>query len=435
MHRICVTNDVQNIIIMAVSFKAILLPHQAKADGTNFVRVRMTHQRRSKYFKTNICISPKDLTKSGKIKSQDALDQIDDLLRRMRRVASEMDMFRLKNMDIEEVYDYIDGQLSEPEEFVLDFVEFGLKVADKKSKGTGDVYRTSMNALLRFFKGRHPDISEITVRNLRKFEEFIRQEPVVKVNWRTGESVQIKKRKGRRAPSQYIGAIRHIYNRAQMEYNDPDLGIFRIANDPFKYYEVPKIPTSIHRDIPVEVIQLMIDTRHELKGRVRMAVDAFLISFGLCGINAIDMYRCEKARKGVIHYFRSKTSERRDDRAEMYTRIEPCIRMIMTDYKDSDRLFDYHRRYSSEGTFTTALNQGLRIWQKRYRQEDFTFYAARHSWGTIGGSKRCNIDDHILAVGMVHSDVGNKMNKIYVRFDWEQLYDANAKILGVFDWK
>ena len=173
MHRICVTNDVQNIIIMAVSFKAILLPHQAKADGTNFVRVRMTHQRRSKYFKTNICISPKDLTKSGKIKSQDALDQIDDLLRRMRRVASEMDMFRLKNMDIEEVYDYIDGQLSEPEEFVLDFVEFGMKVADKKSKGTGDVYRTSMNALLRFFKGRHPDISEITVRNLRKFEEFM----------------------------------------------------------------------------------------------------------------------------------------------------------------------------------------------------------------------------------------------------------------------
>ena len=77
----------------------------------------------------------------------------------------------------------------------------------------------------------------------------------------------------------------------------------------------------------------------------------------------------------------------------------------------------------------------MRIWQKRYRQEDFTFYAARHSWGTIGGSKRCNIDDHILAVGMVHSDVGNKMNKIYVRFDWEQLYDANAKILGVFDWK
>ena len=41
-----------------------------------------------------------------------------------------MDMYRLKNMDIEEVYDYIDGQLSEPEEFLLDFVEFGLQVAD-----------------------------------------------------------------------------------------------------------------------------------------------------------------------------------------------------------------------------------------------------------------------------------------------------------------
>lgn len=420
---------------MAISFQAVLLDHQRKVDGSNFIRVRVTHNRKSKYLRTNIVIMPEDLTKSGKIKNQQKKDLAEDLLRRMRSVTSSMDMYRLKAMTVDEVVRYVEVQLSEPEDFRLDFVEFGMKVADRKKKGTGDVYRTSLNALVRFFKGRHPDISEITVRNLRKFEEFIRMEPVVKVNWRTGESKEIKKKKGRRAPSQYLAAMRHIYKSARVEYNDPDLGIYRIPSDPFEHYSVPKIPASYHRDIPVEVIQLMIDTRSQLTGRTRMAVDAFLISFGLCGINAEDMFTCDKAKKGIVHYYRTKTRDRRDDRAEVYVRIEPCIRMIMKDYKGEDRLWDFNRRYANTGTFTTALNGGLRSWQKTYHQQDFTFYAARHSWGTIGRSKKCKVDTREVAAGLAHVDESNKMNDIYVRYDWERLYEANCDILGLFDWK
>ena len=420
---------------MGVTFKILLDDRYKKADGSNFLRIRVTHQRRSKYIRTNIAILPEDLTKSGNIKDEDKKDLADDLKKRMRKAADSIEHYKLKSMTVEDVVEYIDAKLAEPEIFELDFIEYGLKVADKKKKGTGDVYRTSLNALLRFFKGRHPDIKEITVRNLYAFEEFIKNEPVVKVNWRTGTEKQIKKTKGRRAPSQYIGAFRHIYNCARKEFNDPDLGIFRIPNDPFEYYSVPKIPASVHKAIPVEVIQMMIDTRKELTGRIRMAVDAFLISFGLCGINATDMFLCEKAKKGIVHYFRSKTTDRKDDKAEMFVRIEPCIHMIMKDYKDLERQFDYHKRYANRDVFTTALNQGLRIWQKRYKQQDFTFYAARHSWGTVAGSSKCNIDDRVISVGMSHADERNKMNSIYVKFDWNQLYEANAKVLQVFDWK
>lgn len=421
---------------MSVTFKAVLFDHHRKEDGTNFFRIRVTHQRKTRYIKTNICVLPEDYTRSGNLKRDcDKLDLVEDLVDRMIEASNEIDTYKLKSMTIDEVVALVEAKMVEPDAFRLDFVEFGRKTANKKSAGTAAVYHTSLNALVRFFKGRHPDIKEITVRNLRKFEEFIKNEPVIKVNWRNGESKPIKKNKGRRAPSQYIGAVRHLYNEAQKEYNDPDLGVFRIPVNPFDYYSVPKIPASVHINLPVEVIQRMIDTRHELTGRVRMAVDTFLISFGLCGINAVDMYKCTKAKRDVIHYYRSKTENRRSDRAEMFTRIEPCIAKIIKDYEDKDRLFDYYKRYSSVGTFTTALNQGLKIWQNRYKMEPFIFYAARHSWGSIGGSKLCNIDDRILAAGMVHADGGNKMNRIYVQFDWEQLYDANAKILAVFDWK
>lgn len=420
---------------MGVTFKILLEERYKKKDGSNFLRIRVTHARKSKFITTNIAILPEDLTRSGNIKNTYKLDLVDDLVKRMRKTADGIEHYKLKSMTVEDVVEYIDAKLAEPEVFELDFIEYGLKIADKKKKGTGDVYRTALNALLRFYKGKHPDIKDITVRNLYAFEEFIKNEPVIKVNWRTGKEKQIKKTKGRRAPSQYLGAFRHIYNSARKEYNDPDLGVFRIPNDPFEYYSVPKIPASVHKDIPVEVIQLMIDTRKELTGRVRMAVDAFLISFGLCGINATDMFVCGKVKKSILHYYRAKTTDRRDDGAEMYVKIEPCIARIMKDYKDNERLFDYYKRYANKDVFTTALNQGLRIWQNRYKQQDFTFYAARHSWGTIAGSKRCNIDDRIITHGMNHAGGSNKMDSIYVRFDWNQLYEANAKILGVFDWK
>lgn len=420
---------------MSTTVKAVLLDHQKKGDGTNYFRIRVTHQRKSRYIKTNISVSPEDFTRSGNLKDGSKKDLAKNLEIRMRGVIDGMDMYELKAMTIDEVVEALEAKLEVPEEFRLDFVDYGMKLASRKSPGTAGVYHTALNALVRFFKGRHPDIGEITVRNLRAFEDFIRNEPVVKINWRTGASKELKKKKGARAPSQYLASLRHIYKSARIQYNEPDIGKFLLPVDPFEYYSVPRIPSARHRDIPVEVIQLMIDTRHELKDRVRMAVDAFLISFGLMGMNAADMYICPKSRKGIVRYSRKKTGERRDDGAEMRVRIENCIRRIIKDYKGDDTLFDYSRRYTNPGTFTTALNQGLKIWCKRYGQETFTFYSARHSWATIGRSKRCNIDKSLITAGLCHVDTSKNSDDVYIRQDWEQVWDANAKILDVFDWK
>lgn len=419
---------------MSITINPILQDRLKKSDGTNFYRVCITYRRKRHYIKTNICIEPEDCTRSGKVKNTAKLDLIDDLVRRMRLAAASIDDYDLLTMDLKDVVEAIESKMSKPEAFRLDFVEFGRKIADRKSPGTAAVYHTSLNALVRFFKGRNPDIGDITVRNLRKFEEYIRNEQVVKVNWRTGESKAINKAKGFRAPSQYLAAVRHIYKAARIEFNDPDKGKFLVPVDPFEYYSVPRIPSARHRDIPIETIQMMIDTRCELDGRVKMAVDAFLISFGLMGINAVDLYRCDKPVKGILRYNRTKTAPRRDDSAEMYVRVEECIKNIMKEYKGADRCFDYSRRYSSEGTFTTALNQGLKIWCSRYGQKAFTFYSARHSWATIGRGKKCNIDKGLITAGLCHVSESRNADDVYIRQDWEQLWDANFRILSIFQW-
>lgn len=422
---------------MSTTATPVLLDHHWRDDGTNYYRVRITHQRKSRYIKSNILVSRKDVAKSGKIKTVQIQDLLDDLMKKIRKALNEMDTFELKKMTIEEVVSNIEGKLAGDEKFKLDFIEYGYKVAAKKSAGNAKTYHVALNALLRFFKGRNPDIGEISVKNLYAFSEFIQNEEVVKVDWRTGEEKKLKgKKKGGRAASLYLANIRHIYKSARKEFNEPDKGKFPLPADPFDYFDMPKAPASRHRDIPVEVIQHMIDTRRKYTGRQRMAVDAFLISFGLCGINPADMYRCDKPKKGVLHYYRQKTEKRRDDQAEMWVKVHPCIKEIMSDYEDADRCFDYYKRYATKDVFITALNQGLKLWQEKELKDvaKFTFTAARHSWSTIGSGKRCNIKESVITAGMCHVDEDRKVDNIYIKFDWELLWDAQKTILDVFKW-
>lgn len=423
---------------MSTTVAPVLWDHHWKENGTNFWRIQITHNRKKKYIKTNICVTRSDLNRAGKIKDLAILNKLESLVSEIRNVISKIDMYDLEKMTIEQVVAKVDLAMKGEERFSLDFIEYGYRVAEKKSPGNAKAYYVALNALVRFFGGRHPDISEITVRNLRAFEDFIGSENVVKVNWRTGESKQLKgKKKGGRAASLYLASIRHIYKCARIEFNDPDLGKFVLPVDPFEYYSVPKIPATKHRAVPVEVIQRVIDTRKNYKGRQRMAVDAFLISFGLCGINPADMFRCDKPKKGVLHYFRQKTENRRDDKAEMWVKVHPCIQEIMKDYQDADRCFDYHKRYANKDVFITALNQGLSLWQSKEKMdvERFTFTAARHSWATIGSGKLCDIKESVITVGMCHVDEDRKTDNIYIKFDWEELWDAQKKILDVFRWE
>lgn len=419
-----------------VTYKILLLDHQWKADGSNYYRVRVTHNRESKFMKTNIVVTKDDVTKTGKVKTNSILSAVQDMHRKMLSAINQLDTFEVKSMSVSEVIEKIESILSAPEKFTLDFVDFAMKVASKKAPGTVSGYSVAMNALLRFFNGKRPDISDITVRNLRAFADYIASENVVQVNWRKGESRQLEKKKGGRAVSLYLSTVRYVYREAMKEFNEPDKGLFRIPVDVFSYYQIPKGVAPKHRNIPCDVIQLMIDTRKELRNRTRMAVDAFLISFGLCGMNAADLYECSRPEKDdILHYQRCKTRTRRDDGAEMYVKIHPVIKEIMKDYKDSERCFDYYKRYSNRDTFLSALSNGLKSWATKYKQAEFTFYAARHSWATIGRSKACNIEKSIITAGLCHVGVGNRNDDIYINFDWEILWNAQKTILDIFKWE
>lgn len=420
---------------MAITVDYVVLPHLRKKDGTNFIRLRVTYQRKSKYILTNIALEPSDLTRSGNLKHEGKKDLAEKEVTKWREAAGKLSTYATSDKNVADVVRMIERKLAEAEDFTLNFARYGMQVADRKKEGTGNNYKAAIRCLVRYF-GHEPDISEITVKAMRGFEDFVRNEDARAYSPRKKEIVKLKAKKTERAVSAYTGAIGHIYRQARLEFNDPDLGIMKIPFDVFDYYKVPKPPAPEHRDIPMEWVQLMIDQRKGLSGRERIAVDAFLLSFGLMGINAVDMYTCKKAKDGVVHYFRTKTTERKDDKAEMYVRIEPCVMGILSEYKGKERLFDYDIRYANEKCLTNAINDGLRQWIKHNKlDKDFTFYSARHTWATIAASKKVDIDYAIVTEGLTHSDASRAMDKIYIRKDWERVWDANAKVLALFRWE
>lgn len=421
---------------MSVTVSYVILDHLQKDDGTNFIRIRITHKRKSKYLKTNIAVEPSDFTRTGNLKNQGKIDLAKDEVKIIRKIVDAMPISASDEMDVDDVVRYIKAKRADGEGFRLDFASYGISLAEKMKPGTGKNYIVAMRCLVRYF-GHNPDISEITVRAMRGFEEFIRKERKMVYHVDKG-IVEGDGTKSERAVNMYTGAVRAIYKKARIEFNDPDLGIMRIPVDIFEYYKVPRVPAAEHRDIPAEWIQMMLDQREGLEGRERMAVDVFLLSFGLMGINSIDIYNVrEHPKDGVLHYFRTKTTDRRSDGAEMFVRIEECVMGLVKEYRGKERAFRFHTMYATDNTFNAAINKGLKAWKSRNGLEDedkFTFYSARHTWATLGASKRVGIDLALVTEGLCHVDQGRKVDMIYIRKDWERVWDANAKVLGLFRW-
>ena len=422
---------------MAITVDYVILPHLRKADGTNFIRLRITHKRKSKYIKTNIAVSPEHLTRSGNLKHQGKIDLATDEVRKYRKVVDAMPTSASDAMDVAEVLRYVTAKLAEEEEMRLNFASYGMQLAEKKKPGTAHNDRVALRSLVRYF-GYEPDISEITVKALRGYEDFLRKEP--RMVYDIGEDKLRKsetRTKGERAVNQYLGVVRSVYRAARMQFNEPDLGIFRLPVDPFEYYTIPKAPAPKHRDIPAEWVQMMIDQRKGLRGIERLGVDVFLISFGLMGMNLVDMLTIEeKPKDNILHYHRTKTKDVKNDQAEMFVRVEPCIAEIMKDYLGEQRVFRFHTMYSTRLNLTIAVNDGLKKWYTRNKiDKHFTFYSARHTWPTLAASKKLGIESSIITDALTHSDKSREMDKVYTRTDWERVWDANVKVLGLFDWK
>lgn len=418
-----------------ITFKPIVISNHKKVDGTYPVKIRLYFNGKCRRLPTTMVCRQIDLTRSLKIKNQDILNKADALIRRMRTITDNLTSYDLDKRDVDWVVKQINEGLK-GENFELDFFQWGEKYILSKSESTRRAYERALNAFERFLGERAIDVNDISKMILLDFMEFIDAEPKMHYDRATQSMVPTDKKKvSKAASSQHLMKLQHIFNAAKERYNDEDADLIRIPRSPFD--SIKKVfPTGDSSQDPLDrkVMQRLIYAQTD-DASVRVAIDAFIVSFGLMGANLADLYLATPIQGDEWVYHRTKiTSRKAEMRVVIPSQIEPYLRRLQEGEDTQWWLPELHRLGAKKHTCNEKLNDYLRRWQKGEGLEDlnFTMYAARHSWAQY--ARDLGYDLASVNECLAHKD-NLEMGRIYASLSWEQKNDINRAVLESFEWE
>ena len=401
-------------------------------DGTYNVKVRFIKDKKVKRVSTDLFATDSDLTSDLKLKEESIVKQEADRLVLHYRTMVNSLHFDSENCDVSEIVNRL--LCKEEAEKPIDFIAFSKKwISETTIKGK-DNYTTALNSFIRFLGKEELEIKKITVDLLEQYRDYI-------INVRN-ERVKALQAEGKRVPSNrclslYLMSLRHLYGEAQRIYNKPDKGLMRIPHTPFEYFKIPKQEATRKRAVTPQQIKAIWSLPYQNihKGvkhtcRPDLAKDCFILSFCLMGINSADLYNATLLRDNRLVYCRTKTKERRLDKAKMEVVVPDMVLPIIEKYRDTtgQRLFRFYKDYRDHKAFNKAINKGLKEIGDQLNIDDLEFYAARHSWATIALNK-CGIDKYTVHAALNHVDESMRVTDIYIERDFVNENKANAKVI------
>ena len=415
-----------------LTIRAEVLKDKKRMDGTYNVKVRFIKDKKVKRVSTDLFATDSDLTSDLKLKEESIVKQEADRLVLHYRTMVNSLHFDSENCDVSEIVNRL--LCKEEAEKPIDFIAFSKKwISETTIKGK-DNYTTALNSFIRFLGKEELEIKKITVDLLEQYRDYI-------INVRN-ERVKALQAEGKRVPSNrclslYLMSLRHLYGEAQRFYNKPDKGLMRIPHTPFEYFKIPKQEATRKRAVTPQQIKAIWSLPYQNihKGvkhtcRPDLAKDCFILSFCLMGINSADLYNATLLRDNRLVYCRTKTKERRLDKAKMEVVVPDMVLPIIEKYRDTtgQRLFRFYKDYRDHKAFNKAINKGLKEIGDQLNIDDLEFYAARHSWATIALNK-CGIDKYTVHAALNHVDESMRVTDIYIERDFVNENKANAKVI------
>ena len=415
-----------------LTIKAEVTKSKVRSDGTYNVKIRFTKDRVVKRISTDLFATNEDLMTDFKLKEDSIVKQeADRLVLHYRMLYTSMHLDS-ENYDVNEIVSRLlcKDEVEKP----IDFIAFSRKwITETTIKGK-DNYNTALKSFIRFIGKEEFDIKKITVDLLEQYRDYI-----IKVR---AERVKKMVEEGKRVPSNrclslYLMSLKHLYGEAQKFYNKPDKGLMRIPYTPFEYFKIPKQEATRKRAITPEQIKAIWNMPYQNihKGakhtcRPDLAKDCFILSFCLMGINSADLYNATLLRDNRLVYCRTKTKERRLDKAKMEVIVPDMVLPIIEKYRDTtgQRLLRFYKDYRDHKAFNKAINKGLKEIGKQLNIDDLEYYAARHSWATIALNK-CKIDKYTVHAALNHVDESMRVTDIYIERDFMNENKANAKVV------
>ncbi|KAA6348687.1 hypothetical protein EZS27_003920 [termite gut metagenome] len=415
------------------TFKAEIIKNKKRADGTYNIKIRLTHNRGVVRISTPFYVSKEDLTKSLKIKNQSIIDSTDELIKKYRDECNRLELQYI-DMSASEIADYLKNLSKKKEaENGIDFIAFARSWIEKNKDKKGiKNYTIAVNSLIKYIGAERLNILDINFKFLTGYADYLNKKKEDKNKQALEEGKRITTN---RALSLYLGNIRHLHNEAKKEYNDEDIGKIPIPLSPFSKFTIPKLEASRKRALDSELIKkiYLLPYKTESSGKellYNLSKDMFILSFCLLGMNSVDIFTCSNIKDNVITYFRSKTKDRRDDKAEIQVWLHPFIYPLYEKYSDTDNkfVFNVYKRYSSYQNFNRAINKGLKEIGSELGIEDLEFYGARHSFATIALNS-IGIDKYTVHAALNHIDGSMRVTDIYIKKDFTAINEANRKVI------
>ncbi|AYL95357.1 tyrosine-type recombinase/integrase [Mucilaginibacter celer] len=401
--------------------------HHKKKDGTFNVKIIVYHQQDRKHIDTIHFVSKRQLTPDLEIKDKFLNKIIDDTLDDYRTTISNLGT-KLDFFTCEELRDYLRDKDKE-----VDFIEFCTEHIRQERKdkrdGSANNHRRVKNSLIDYFKKDSVSINEITSHMLISWERYLKTDREQVRVGKSGVEV-ISTVKGMKKGGLYtiMRDLRTLFNAAVEKYNDEERGILKIKHYPFKKYKLGAAPKTRKRNISLEQVKIVCDCEIQPGSWSELSRDLFMLSFYMCGLNAVDMYQLEPLLPGQerLEYNRSKTRDIREDNAFISIYIPDEARPILEKYAGK-----LQAKFVSHNGLNTALSIGMKDLCKIAGLAGVTFYWARHSFANIARNKGgMHTDDIGLALN--HVDEEHPTTDIYLDKDWSLADLVQNCVLNLF---
>lgn len=395
------------------TFKATV--RSIRNDGFMHMYIRVSHQSKHGYIKTDKMVTKKDITKTKEIKDPYVLSWCNGLIVEFNERLNRKD---ISKWTVAEVVDFL--KHGDEDMCFSDYARQHIdRLIDNDQDRTSRNYKHALQHMERFFGTNKIMFGQLTSMQVNRWIASLDRT--------------------RRAKEMYPVCMRQVFRAAITEYNDFDNGIIRIKTNPWSKVKIPSADRPEKITISPEDCRAffaaplpatrMIDPLPEL-GR-----DVAMLVLCLAGMNTADIYelRKENYRDGVICYNRAKTRKSRRDDAYIEMRVEPIIEPIIKKYLADDNdpyLLNFHKRYCDFDSFGANVNNGIRQVCKSMnipREKWYCVYTFRHTWGTIAQND-CGASIAEVAFGMNHSH-GHTITRGYIKIDFTPAWELNAKVI------
>lgn len=398
---------------MATTFKIEV--RKMRKDGLWPVYIRVTHNRKLGYVKTDKLVSAAGL--SPKMEVTDPVVVL-ACQKRIVEYAEALNRVESAHWTIHEVMEYL-KRGDEDVSFSEYAREYIRRLINNDQERTAKNYKLAVQHLERYVGTTRVMFSMLSSHMLNAWVESL------------GHTA--------RAKEMYPVCVRQVWRAAYRELNDEERGVIRVKFNPWLKVKIPQADTAKKRAITPEACRRFFSAplpeSRFVSPLPELGRDVAMMVLCLGGMNTVDIYnlRKEDYRDGIIHYRRAKTMRSRADGAYMEMRVPPILLPLMEKYRSQDDdpwLFMFHRRHTTSDSFSANVNIGIRRICKSMgmaKDDWYCVYTFRHTWGTVAQND-CGASIAEVAFGMNHS-AGHQVTRGYLKLNFEPAWRLNEKVV------